>query len=197
VNPEYGGLAVQIARDSALAEIRHKGAGVPEVLPFEFGEKTGVFVTVLEHPDRSLRACIGYPEPVMGLAWAISASAEGAVHDPRFPTLTEEEVESCVFEVTVMTPPEEILYDSEEELKSQIAIGRDGLIIEHMLRKGLFLPQVPVEQGWDIDEYLGHLCQKAGLRYDAWHTGHPVFKKFTGEIYSEDVPHGTVTRREI
>ena len=156
-----------------------------------------MFVTVLSQPRRSLRACIGYPEPMMPLAEAISASAEGAVHDPRFPTLTEAEVESCVFEVTVMTPPEEIIYDSEEELKSQIVIGRDGLIIEHMRRRGLFLPQVPVEQGWDIDEYLGHLCQKAGLGYDDWHVGHPVFKKFSGEIYSEDVPHGTVARREI
>jgi uncharacterized protein (TIGR00296 family) len=188
---------VQIARGSALAEIRHEEYAFPKVLPMEFGKRTGVFVTVLEHPGRGLRACIGYPEPVMPLMSAISASAEGAVHDPRFPTLTEGDVESCVFEVTVMTPPEEIIYESEDDLKSQIVIGRDGLIIEHMLRKGLFLPQVPVEQGWDIDEYLGHLCQKAGLRYDAWHTGHPVFKRFTGEIYSEDVPHGTVTRREI
>ncbi len=196
MNPLHGGIAVSIARAAASAEIGHRGYVLPGDLPSEFSEPSGAFVTVVEHPRHDLRACIGYPAPVMPLGEAIAASAAGAVHDPRFPTLTQEEADSCVFEVTVMTPPEEIGYGSEEELKGQIVIGRDGLIIEHMGRRGLFLPQVPVEQGWDIDEYLGHLCQKAGLRYDAWKSGHPVFSKFQGEIYEEDVPNGTVSRRE-
>ena len=191
----FGETAVRIARAAAAAEASSREYSLPRDLPSEFDRPSGAFVTVLERPSRDLRACIGYPMPIMPLGEAIAMSAVGAVHDPRFPTLTPAEAEDCLFEVTVLTTPQEIDYHSHDELMRSIVIGRDGLIIDHMGRRGLFLPQVPVEQGWDVEEYLGRLCQKAGLRYGDWKSGHPVISSFRGEIYDE-MPDGSVVRRE-
>ena len=195
MNQRDGEIAMGIARAAAAAEAEGREYVLPQDLPPEFSRESGAFVTILENPSRGLRACIGYPAPIMPLGEAIAMSAIGAVHDPRFPTLTPREAAECLFEVTVLTPPEEVHYSSHEELKASIVIGRDGLMIEHMGRRGLFLPQVPVEQGWDIDEYLGHICLKAGLRYNDWKAGRPVLYTFRGEIFDEN-PDGTVARRE-
>jgi len=97
-------------------------------------------------------------------------------------------------EVTVLTPPELITATTPEEIKGSIVIGRDGLIIEKGYYRGLLLPQVPVEWGWDVDEYLVNLCYKAGLPPDAWKQAR--IYRFQGEIFSETEPYGEVVRRD-
>ena len=196
MNQSEGEAAVHLARAAALAESKGEEFFLPEGLPESFAPESGAFVTVLEYPGAELRACIGYPEPVFPLGRAIAMAAVGAVHDPRFPTLTPAEAEACLFEVTILTPPQPLPYSDPEDLKSRIVIGRDGLIIECHGRRGLFLPQVPVEQGWDTEQYLNHLCLKAGLRAPVWKSGDASFKVFRGEIFEETEPKGPVVKRE-
>lgn len=194
VTLEEGAAAVRAAREAAAAEIA--GRVCDPVLPASFDAEKGVFVTISEYPSGRLRGCIGYPEPVFPLREALALSARAAAcHDPRFARMTPAELEQCVFEVTVLTVPQTIKFDTLAELKAQIRIGEDGLIMSYRGNRGLFLPQVPVEWHWDLDEYLDNLSEKAGLPADTWKHKGASFQKFQGEIFAETAPHGDVVRK--
>ncbi|MDR2698134.1 MAG: TIGR00296 family protein [Candidatus Methanoplasma sp.] len=190
---EDGIAAVRAARRCAEAETR--GRSAEPSLPEGFSEKKGVFVTISQYPSGDLRGCIGYPEPAFPLKDALMMSAEAACHDPRFRDLTFDETDRCTFEVTILTVPQRIPYGTPEELLSKIVIGRDGLIISHRGRRGLLLPQVPSEFGWDAEEFLRHLSMKAGLGPGAWKEPGAVIDVFSGEIFSETSPRGEVVRK--
>jgi uncharacterized protein (TIGR00296 family) len=157
-----------------------------------FQGKQGVFVTIHTYPTRELRGCIGIPLPVMPLQEAIIESAQSATRDPRFPPLTHEELASIIIEVTILTPPEIIKVTQPTEYPTHITIGRDGLIVEHGFYKGLLLPQVPVEQEWNTEEFLSHTCMKAGLPPDAWFEKGIKISKFSGQIFTETKPQGPI-----
>lgn len=188
-----GTAAVKAARLYAEAETRKKKADPP--IPDSFSEKKGVFVTISEYPSGDLRGCIGYPEPVFSLRDALRQSAVAACHDPRFDDLIFEETNDCTFEVTILSVPERIRYDSLEELLSKIVIGRDGLILTFKGRRGLLLPQVPVEHGWGTVEFLRHLSMKAGFTPDIWIEPGVIIESFSGEIFTEISPRGEVVRK--
>lgn len=188
-----GKKAVKAAREAAENETR--GDGRNPALGKEFDGRSGVFVTINTYPAGHLRGCIGYPEPVLPLGEALVSAARSACHDPRFRRLSPEEAANCVFEVTILTPPERLHYSTPKELLDQIEIGRDGLIISMMGRRGLLLPQVPVEWGWDKEEYLEHLSGKANLPSDAWKDKRAAIERFGGEIYAEESPRGNVVRK--
>jgi len=188
-----GTAAVRAARSYAEAETKGEEANIP--LPETFSEKKGVFVTISEHPSGDLRGCIGYPEPVFPLRDALKLSAIAACHDPRFDDLAFSEAKACTFEVTVLTVPKKILYGTPEELISKIAVGRDGLIITYKGRRGLLLPQVPLEFGWGAEEFLRHLSMKAGLSPGTWREPGVVIDSFNGEIFTETSPGGEVVRK--
>lgn len=189
-----GILAVKAARRYAEAETKKEKTDIS--FPENFSEKKGVFVTISVYPSGDLRGCIGYPEPVLPLKDALMMSAIAACHDPRFNDLTFEETRECTFEVTVLSVPETIEYETPEELLSKIVIGRDGLIMTYGRHRGLLLPQVPSEFGWDAEEYLSHLSIKAGLDPNAWRMPDITIESFTGEIFSETVPKGEAERKE-
>jgi len=188
-----GIAAVAAARRYAEAETRKETAECH--FPETFSEKKGVFVTISEYPSGDLRGCIGYPEPVIPLKDALKLSALAACHDPRFDDLTFEETKACTFEVTVLTVPQKVVYGSPEELLSKIVIGRDGLILTYRGRRGLLLPQVPLEFGWGVEEFLRHLSMKAGFNPDAWKDSEVVIESFSGEIFTETSPGGEVVRK--
>lgn len=188
-----GTAAVTAARRYAEAETKRETAEFP--LPEGFSEKKGVFVTISKYPSGDLRGCIGYPEPIFPLKDALKMSAAAACHDPRFRSLTFSETGTCTFEVTVLTVPQKIIYRSPEELLSKIVIGRDGLIITYRGRRGLLLPQVPTEYGWDAEEFLRHLSMKAGLNQNAWKDPETAIESFNGEIFTETSPGGEVVRK--
>jgi uncharacterized protein (TIGR00296 family) len=197
-----GTVAVETARRCAEAETNGGGAAIlakkrSENIgwPASFSEKKGVFVTISEYPSGDLRGCIGYPEPVFPFGDALRMSAIAACHDPRFFDLKYEETDRCTFEVTVLTVPEKVEFGSPEELVSKISIGRDGLIISHKGRRGLLLPQVPTEFGWDAEEFLKHLSLKAGLGPKAWKEPGVTIESFSGEIFSETSPRGEIVRK--
>ena len=122
----------------------------------------GAFVTI--SINNALRGCIGSivgQEPLYVNVWRMAASA--AFSDPRFPPQTLAEWRSDV-ELDISVLDELTLCPSPEAVE----VGRHGLVLQYKNQSGVFLPQVPVEQGWDRLAYLEHLCSKAGLPKDSW-----------------------------
>ena len=188
---EEGILAVQAARKAIEAET--VGLSPDVAFPDSFDRKSGVFVTINTYPKGDLRGCTGYPEPVYPLKDALIYSAQSACHDPRFMPLSEKEAVNCTVEVTVLTRPV-VMECPKDELPGKIEIGRDGLIIQFGRMRGLLLPQVPVEWNWGPEEFLEHLCAKAGLPPDAWRLKDAEISSFTGEIFHETSPRGEIVR---
>ena len=161
----------------------------------KFSFNSGVFVT-LNNPD-GLRGCIGFPMPEKKLSHAIVEGAiAAATEDPRFPSVKTNELNDIVFEVTVLTPPVEIDVSDPMEYLEKIKVGRDGLIIRHSFSSGLLLPQVPVEYGWNVKEFLQHTCEKAGLARDTWKNESVKIEKFEGIIFKEETPNGVIVREK-
>ena len=190
----HGPEAVRFARSCAEKETGAESAGVP--LPESFDAPSGAFVTFRTYPERDLRGCIGYPYPVMPLKQALAESARSACHDPRFPVLKKEELGKITVEVTILTPPEPVTEKDPQKIIGSIGIGRDGLMIECRGRRGLLLPQVATEQGWDAPEFLQWVSAKAGLPPDAWTYPDARLFTFRGTIFSEKSPYGEITGGE-
>ena len=161
----------------------------------KFSFNSGVFVT-LNNSD-GLRGCIGFPMPDKKLSHGIIDAAISAdTEDPRFPSVKTNELNDIVFEVTVLTPPIEIDVSDPMEYLKKIKVGRDGLIIRHSFSSGLLLPQVPVEYSWNVEEFLQHTCEKAGLARDAWKNESVKIEKFEGIIFKEETPNGEIVREK-
>lgn len=79
----------------------------------------------------------------------------------------------------------------------KIKIGKDGLIAEKGYFKGLLLPQVPIEQGWDVEEFLNQTCMKAGLPPDSWIDKDTKIYQFSGQIFTEMSPKGDIKEKKI
>jgi len=188
--PEHGITAVRIARCVITQEVTRKPMAYMMHLPFN--EPSGVFVTINTFPGLELRGCIGYPEPVLPFLEALDGAARSACHDPRFPDLSERELDNVVVEVTVLTPPRPIIVKNKEELLNAIKMGRDGLMLEYRGRRSVFLPQVPVEWEWDVIEYLENLCRKAGVGKDTWKDKDCTILSFEGHVFKESTPSGDV-----
>ena len=188
---DEGIIAVKAARSSIEAET--VGLSHEIEFPRSFERKSGVFVTINTYPQGNLRGCIGYPEPAFPLKDALVYSAQSACHDPRFMPLSEREAANCTVEVTILSQPE-VMECEKNDLPKNIVIGRDGLIIQFGRRRGLLLPQVPVEWGWGPEEFLEQLCAKAGLPSDAWKLKDTTIWSFTGEIFKETSPRGEIVK---
>ncbi|MCX6652930.1 MAG: TIGR00296 family protein [Methanomassiliicoccales archaeon] len=196
MNDSEGETAVGIARKTIEAEASDEEPGRLDA-PDSFRQKRGVFVTIHTHPQMDLRGCIGYPEPVFSLGKALIKAAQGACHDPRFPYLRREELEHIIVEVSILTVPEEIKVESRKELPSKVQVGRDGLIVEMGYFRGLLLPQVASEWGWDAETFLAQTCVKAGLTPDCWLDKRSKVYGFQAEIFTEEVPRGKTMRKEL
>lgn len=159
-------------------------------------EKCGVFVTLTI--DDALRGCIGLPYPTTPLQDAVIQAAKSAAYeDPRFPPVKTSEMDDIVIEVSVLTPPESLVVDDPMDLPNQVVIGRDGLIIQRDWNRGLLLPQVPVEWGWNSAEFLSQCCVKAGLPPDSWKLEGTQIQTFQAILFKEDEPRGKVNRHRL
>jgi uncharacterized protein (TIGR00296 family) len=145
-----------------------------------------------------LRGCIGIINPTSALLDSVIEAAESsAFKDPRFPPVQSEEIKEITIEVSVLTPPELIKVDNPLEYSNHINVGRDGLIIGKGWRKGLLLPQVPIEWGWDSIDFLSQCCIKAGLSPNEWKNRETEVYKFQAIIFKEDNPNGNISRHII
>jgi AmmeMemoRadiSam system protein A len=127
-----------------------------------------------------LRGCIGVTEAHSPLHEAVARMARAsALEDPRFPPVGPAEAPQLTIEISILSPQERVGDVSE------IEVGRHGLVIEQGGQRGLLLPQVPVEWGWDRTQFLRHCCMKAGLPTDAWERGAAIYS-FTAEVFGEE-----------
>jgi AmmeMemoRadiSam system protein A len=168
---------VEIAR-GAVAE-RLTGRKPALQLPQDLPEASGAFVTLKKKGE--LRGCIGTLECRGPLAEEVARVAVSAAReDPRFEPVRPSELEEIDVEVSVLGPLEEIdPFDPKA-----IVIGLHGLVVERGYRRGLLLPQVATEWGWDREAFLAHTCAKAGLPADAWRTGAKVYR-FAAEVFGD------------
>lgn len=174
-------LLLSVAREVIGARLRGGELKLPEELDLHevFREKRGVFVTLKK--DGELRGCIGYPLPVKELLDAVMDNAcSAAFSDPRFPPLGPEELEAVSIEISVLTVPRKVAAPEEVE------VGRDGIIVSTSFCRGLLLPQVPLEQGWNRQQFLDYGCLKAGLPLAYWRS-HPVtIETFQAQVFREE-----------
>ena len=150
-------------------------------------QKCGAFVTL--HKQGHLRGCIGYTKSVVSIAQTVAENAVNAgFSDPRFPPVQEDELPDIQIEISVLLPGEEegSPFIKVDEI-SEIKIGRDGLYLEHAGARGagLLLPQVPEEQGWDLDAYLRGICMKAGAPDGAWRDPSSRLYRFRAQVFDE------------
>jgi len=135
-------------------------------IPKKFQERLGTFVTVTI--EDSLRGCIGHIIPRESLIEGIKENAiNAAFKDPRFHPLTKEEYNKIDIEISILTSPKELSYAGAEDLLKKLRPGIDGVIIKKGFYEATFLPQV-WEQLTEKEEFLSHLCLKAGLSPDSW-----------------------------
>jgi len=198
---DEGKFLVELARNTVTEYLKtRKRFTAPQSTPKKLFEQCGVFVTLntVQHGEKQLRGCIGYPYPTLPLVEAVIESAiDAATQDPRFYPLSLNELDNVVFEVSVLTPPELITVQKPDEYVTKVKIGEDGLIVEKGLYKGLLLPQVPVEWKWDEEEFLCQCCVKAGLPLDSWLTKGTKIYKFQAIIFEEETPHGKIKQLHL
>jgi len=198
---EDGKYLVQLARNTITAFLKSgKMPPVPSDAPKKLNEKCGVFVTLNSVKNgHELRGCIGFPMPDYPLVEATMRSAiEAATGDPRFSPVSLKEFQSeVVVEISVLTPPELVEVSDPRTYPKNIKVGSDGLIMERGAYRGLLLPQVPTEWGWDEEEFLSQCCLKAGLSPDAWLVEGTKISKFQAIVFQEDKPGGQVTPRPL
>ena len=131
--------------------------------------------------QRQLRGCIGRMSAVEALEKTVQIMAiEAAFGDPRFPALTKEEFPRCEIEISVLSPME-ICADPRS-----VKVGVHGLHLIYHGRSGVLLPQVPVEQGWDLDQYLDYICIKAGVPPKSYDAPGAELRTFTAVVFGEE-----------
>jgi AmmeMemoRadiSam system protein A len=145
-------------------------------------EPAGAFVTLKTHGGR-LRGCIGTFAATSPLYQTVQEMAVAAgTRDPRFPPVTEEELEGLHMEISVLSPREPLTDPN------AVKVGVHGLCISRGYHHGVLLPQVPVEQRWDRETFLTHVCLKAGLPEDAWKDRDARLEVFTAQVFGESDP---------
>jgi AmmeMemoRadiSam system protein A len=176
LTPDHEKRLVAVARHALEARVR--GTLPPEL---DAGEQGGgphsAFVSIFRAGE--LRGCLGRLDSSLSLVTLVGQLARAvADSDPRFEPVRPEELDAIGVEISVLS--------RERELRDPglIELGRHGLIVDHGGRRGLLLPQVPEEQGWDREAFLTYTCLKAGLDGDAWRRGARLFV-FEAHVFGE------------
>jgi uncharacterized protein (TIGR00296 family) len=191
-NIDQGTELVKLARETVSEFFNKRKLELRKTDIKAFNEKHGVFVTIKNHEDNSLRGCIGHIAPMNLYESLQQVSISAAFYDPRFSQLQESELDKVVFEISIMSEPVLVEGKNPTEWKKNIKIGRDGLIISNGSYSGLLLPQVPVEEKWDIDEYLKNVCIKAGMTEDFLSDENTQLWSFTCQAFQEKEPSGEI-----
>ena len=181
-------ILLGIAREAIVSQLEQRSFVGSEPLPPELLEPRGVFTTLYLPGDRprildsqlqyELRGCVGYAVAVAPLHRAVAETARAAAfEDARFVPVTKEEAPRLKVSLSVLSR----LFPIHPEA---VEIGRHGLMISDGVRRGLLLPQVPVEHGWDRETFLAQTCRKAGLPMDAWRKSATI-EAFTAEVFAD------------
>ena len=168
---EQGKFLIKIARKAIEDALLNKSETrlEKENLPAVLHERRGTFVTLTINGN--LRGCIGHIIPHESIIEGVRVNAlNAAFRDPRFPPLSRDELDRIKIEVSILTDPKPLEYKDAQDLLAKLRPGIDGVIIKKGFHEATFLPQV-----WDQlprkEDFLTHLCLKAGLDADAWRHG--------------------------
>jgi AmmeMemoRadiSam system protein A len=169
-------ILLRLAREAIQAKLERSELE-SEAPSSHLAEHRGAFTSL--HIGDRLRGCIGYVDPVLPLYRTIQETAQAAAfQDPRFRPVTQEELPLLSIEISVMSPVAPIA-------PQNVQVGVHGLVITKDGRRGLLLPQVASERGWDRETFLRQTCVKAGLPEDAWQSSNAVLEAFTAEVFGE------------
>jgi uncharacterized protein len=172
---EERALLIHLAHDSIDSGLRGRDIPLDPPTP-HLAEHRGGFTSLYLHGE--LRGCVGYVLPACPVYRVVGETARAAAFDDnRFPPVTEDEAPHLQIELSILSPPAPIQPE-------QVEIGRHGLLISWRGRRGLLLPQVPVEHEWDRETFLEQTCRKAGLPLDAWQKGATI-EAFAAEVFGE------------
>ena len=173
---------LEVARDTLECCVKGKKPELDSekyILSQTLKEKRGVFVTL--NKNGHLRGCIGHIQPRERLFNAvIDNTINSSMKDGRFRPVGEEELSDIEIDISVLSPIRKI------SGAEKFITGKHGIIISLGGMRAVFLPQVATEQGWDREETLSHLCNKAGLPSYAWKDEEMEFFVFTAEVFHED-----------
>ena len=168
---------LSIAKESITGFVTNHTIPKFEIKSAPLKTPSGVFVTI--HKNGELRGCIGYSEPIKPLWEAVRDTAiSAAVNDPHSEPVDKSELPELEIEISVLSPLKKNLSPE------KIEVGKLGLLIKKGFYTGLLLPQVPVELGWDREEFLRQTCLKAGLPPDEWEKEAEIYT-FEADIFSE------------
>ena len=175
---------LQLARTVILDHLGEKTSNpLPARSSPVFMEKRGCFVTL--HSSGQLRGCIGIIEPIKTL---IAGIKENAIHagfqDPRFSPVTQKEMENITIEISILTKPVPLVFESADDLKKLLKPGVHGVILSQGYYRSTFLPQV-WEQLPGTEDFLGHLCQKAGMEKTCWKDTKTAVEVYEVSAFSE------------
>jgi AmmeMemoRadiSam system protein A len=172
---EERGALLRLAHASIISALQGREISLEPPVP-HLGEPRGAFTSLYRHG--ALRGCVGFVLPTFSVYRAVAETARAAAFDDnRFSPVTQEEACDLQVELSILSPPKPIRPE-------EVAIGRHGLLISGHGRRGLLLPQVPIEHGWDRTTFLEQTCRKAGLPTDAWRKGATI-EAFTAEVFGE------------
>jgi AmmeMemoRadiSam system protein A len=169
---------LRAARESIAAHLEKRRPQLPAATG-ALAEHQGAFVT-LHESDGELRGCIGMMQSDRPLLDTVARMAvAAATEDRRFGPVTPAELDGLRIEISALGPLVPIRPEAVE-------VGRHGLLIGYGGRRGVLLPQVPVEQGWDRETFLAHTCWKAGLPEDTWKKPGVELLGFTATVFGEE-----------
>lgn len=188
LGPEDGAAMIELARAVLEGGLTHDTevarwfAAQPDTHRWE--PLAGAFVTLNNTGKKArtegrLRACMGVVEAEGPLIDAVVQAAVWAAQDPRFPPLKLEELDHVEIEVSVLSPMKPV------RSHRFIEVGKHGVLLSKHGHRALYLPQVAVEQGWNLEAMLDNLSVKAGLPRKAWQSG-ATFEVFTAQVFAED-----------
>jgi AmmeMemoRadiSam system protein A len=174
-SPDERVLLLRLAHDSISAALERREIPLDPPTP-HLAELRGVFTSLYLRGE--LRGCVGYVLPTCAVYRAVAETARAAAfEDNRFSPITKDEASHLEIELSILSPSQPIQ-------AAEIEVGRHGLLIGLHSRRGLLLPQVPIERAWDRTTFLEQTCRKAGLPLDAWRTGATI-EAFTAEVFSD------------
>jgi AmmeMemoRadiSam system protein A len=183
---DEGKYLLSVARNTIEQRIfntKDKGqtdAGISD----KFLERRGTFVTLTK--GKNLRGCIGHIIPQESLIEGIRENAiNAAFRDPRFPPMTKEEWDRINIEISILTDPRPLSYTDTDDLLKKLRPSIDGVIIRKGYYQSTFLPQV-WEQLPKKEEFLAHLCLKAGLGADEWKAGDLEVLTYQVQAFEEE-----------
>ncbi len=171
-------VLLQIARAAVEAAVQGEAPPDSSTDDPALLEQRGAFVTLKR--EGQLRGCLGYVEGIMPLIAAVAENAAAAaLRDPRFPPVRPAELPQIKLEISALTPLRPV------QNTDDIEVGAHGLMVCLGPNRGLLLPQVPEEYGWEREEFLSQTCRKAGLPAGSWKNPTTDIFSFKAEVFGE------------